>query len=71
MVTMKDASKGLECPKFSDKEGDYQVWVTKFVAYSKVNGFYKIMDGTEVPVPMVCHLLARPQLVILTNPLSN
>ena len=51
MATTKDASKGIECPKFSGKGKDYQVWVTKFVAYSKVKGFYKIMDGNEVPVP--------------------
>ena len=47
----EDASKGIECPKFSGKEEDYHVWVTKFDAYSMVKGFYKIMDGTEVPVP--------------------
>ena len=44
MATTKDASKGLECPKFLGKEEDYQVQVTKFVAY-------KIMAGTEVLVP--------------------
>ena len=27
------------------------MWVTKFDAYSMVKDFYKIMDGTEVPVP--------------------
>ena len=47
MATTKDASKGIECPKFSGKDEDYQVWVTKFEAYSMVKGFYKIMDGTE------------------------
>ena len=51
MATTKDASKDIECPKFSGKEEDYQVWVTKFDAYSMVKGFYRIMDGTEVPVP--------------------
>ena len=51
MATTKDASKGIECPKFLGKDEDYQVWVTKFEAYSMVKGFYKIMDGTEVPVP--------------------
>ena len=30
MATTKDASKGIECPKFSGKEEDYQVRVTKF-----------------------------------------
>ena len=33
------------------KEEDYQVWVLKFDAYSMVKGFYRIMYGTEVPVP--------------------
>ena len=51
MATTKDASKGIECPKFLGKDEDYQVWVTKFEAYSKVKGFYKIMAGTKVPVP--------------------
>ena len=51
MATTKEATKGIKCPKFSGKDEDYQVWVTKFVAYSKVKCFYKIMDGTEVPVP--------------------
>ena len=51
MATTKDASKGIECLKFSGKDEDYQVWVTKFVAYSKVKGFYKIMAGTKVLVP--------------------
>ena len=51
MVTTKDASKGIECPKFSGKDEDNQVWVTKFEAYAMVKGFYKIMDGTEVLVP--------------------
>ena len=46
MVTTKEASKGIECPKFSGKGEDYQVWVTKFEAYSVVKGFYKIMDGS-------------------------
>ena len=50
-MTTKDASKGIECPKFPGKEEDYQVWVTKFDAYSMVKGFYKIMDGTKVLVP--------------------
>ena len=35
----------------SGKEEDYQEWVTKFDAYSMVKSFYRIMDGTEVPVP--------------------
>ena len=39
MATKKDASKGIECPKFLGKDEDYQVWVTKFVAYSKVKAF--------------------------------
>ena len=51
MATTKEASKGIECPKFSGKDEDYQVWVTKLVAYSKVKGFYEIMAGTEVLVP--------------------
>ena len=51
MATTKDASKGIECPKISGKELDYQVWVTKIDTYSMVKGFYRIMDGTEVPVP--------------------
>ena len=51
MATTKDSSKGIECLNFSGKDEYYQVWVTKFVAYSKVKGFYKIMAGTEVPVP--------------------
>ena len=51
MATTKDASKGIECPKFLSKDEDYQVWVTKLEAYSMVKGFYKIMDGTKVPVP--------------------
>ena len=43
--------KSLECPKFSAKDEDYQVWITKFEAYMKVKGFYKVMAGTEVPPP--------------------
>ena len=42
MATTKDASKGIECLKFSGKEEDYQVCVTKFDAYSMVKGFYRI-----------------------------
>ena len=51
-TTTTDKGKGLECPKFSGKDEDYQVWITKFEAYSKVKGFYKVMAGTEVPPPV-------------------
>ena len=40
MATTKDASEGIECPKIPGKHEDYQVWVTKFEAYSMVKGFY-------------------------------
>ena len=53
MATTKNASKGIVCPKFSGKDEDYQVWVTKFEAYAMVKGIYKIIDGTEVLVPYV------------------
>ena len=43
---------GLEYPKSSGKEEEYQVWITKFEAYAKVKGFYTVMAGTEVP-PLV------------------
>ena len=45
-TTTTDKGKGLECPKFSGKDEEYQVWITKFEAYSKVKGFYKVMAGT-------------------------
>ena len=48
MATTADKGKGLECPKFSGKDEEYQVWITKFEAYAKVKGFYKVMAGTEV-----------------------
>ena len=34
-----------------DRDEDYQDWITKFEAYAKVKGFYKVMAGTEVPPP--------------------
>ena len=43
-----EKGKSLECPKFSGKDKDYQVWITKFEAYMKVKGFDKVMAGTEV-----------------------
>ena len=51
-TTATDKGKGLECLKFLGKDEDYQVWITKFEAYAKVKGFYKVMAGTEVP-PLV------------------
>ena len=48
MATTPDKGKGLDCPKFSGKDEEYQVWITKFEAYTKVKGFYKVMAGTEV-----------------------
>ena len=52
MASTADKGKGLECPKFSGKDEDYQVWITKFEAYAKVKGFYSVMAGTEVPPPV-------------------
>ena len=52
MATTADKGKGLEYPKSSGKEEEYPVWITKFEAYAKVKGFYKVMAGTEVPPPM-------------------
>ena len=52
MSTTTDKGKGLECPKFSGKDEDHQVWITKFEAYAKVKGFYKVMAGTKV-LPLV------------------
>ena len=49
MTTTADKGKGLECPYFSDKDEEYQVWITKFEDFTKVNGFYKVMAGTEIP----------------------
>ena len=49
MLTTADKGKGLECPKFSGKDEEYQVWITKFEAYARVKGFYNVMAGTEVP----------------------
>ena len=43
-----EKGKSLECPKFSGNNEEYQVWITKFEAYAKVKGFYKVMAGTEV-----------------------
>ena len=48
-TTTTDKGKGLECPKFLGNEEEYQVWITKFEAYAKVKGCYKVMAGTEVP----------------------
>ena len=62
MATTKDSSKGIECPMFSGKEEDYHVWVTKFDTYSMVKGFYKIMDGTEVPANEL-----RRKLIVLVD----
>ena len=50
MATTTDKGKGLECPKSSGKDDEYQVWVTKFDAYAKVKGFYKIMAGTGINI---------------------
>ena len=44
--------KSLECLKFSGKDEEYQIWITKFEAYTRVKGFYNVMAGTEVP-PLV------------------
>ena len=49
MSTTTDKGKGLECPKFSGKDEEYQVWITKFEAYAKVKHFYMVMAGTDVP----------------------
>ena len=64
VATTKDASKGIECPKFSGKDEDNQVWVTKFEAYAMVKGFYKIMDGTEVLVPYAQAKKAEAELKV-------
>ena len=53
MATTTEKGKCLECPKFSGKDEDYQIWITKFEAYAKVKGFYKVMAGTEV-LPLMC-----------------
>ena len=50
-TTDKGEGEGLGCPKFSGKDDEYQVWITKFEAYAKVKGFDKIVAGTEVPPP--------------------
>ena len=52
MATTADKGKGLEYPKSSGKEKEYPVWITKFEAYAKVKGFYKVMAGTKVLPPM-------------------
>ena len=44
-TTMTEEGKGLECPKFSGKDEDYQFWITKFEAYAKVKGFYTVPAG--------------------------
>ena len=43
MATTAGKGKGLEGPMFSGKDEEYQVWITKFEAYAKVKGFYKVM----------------------------
>ena len=50
-MTTTEKGKSLECLKFLGKGEDYQVWITKFEAYAKVKGFYKVMAGTEIPPP--------------------
>ena len=51
MATTTDKGKSLDCLKFLGKDEEYQVWITKFEANTRVKGFYNVMAGTEVPPP--------------------
>ena len=62
MATSTEKGKGLECPKFSGKDEDYQIWITKFEAYTKVKGFYTVMAGTDVPPPANQATKTAPEL---------
>ena len=64
MSTTTDKGKGLECPKFLGKDEEYQVWITKFKAYSKVKGFYEVMAGTKVPPLMSQTTKTAPELKV-------
>ena len=63
-TTTTDKGKGLERPKFSGKDEDYQVWITKFEAYAKVKGFYMVMAGTDVLPPANQATKTAPELKV-------
>ena len=64
MATTTEKGKGLECPKFSGKDENYQIWITKFEAYAKVKGFYTVMAGTNVPPPANQATKTAPELKV-------
>ena len=64
MSTTTDKGKGLECPKFSGKDEEYQVWITKFEAYAKVKGCSSVMAGTDVPPPANQATKTAPKLKV-------
>ena len=62
MATTTEKGKGLECPKFSGKDEDYQIWITTFEAYAKVKGFNTVMAGTDIPPPANQATKTAPEL---------